>query len=161
MFMVKFGMVHDGCLVNELSRAFPAVKFICPGGFILGPSRVEELLALDQPSDEEIKAVIRHLQNTRGVDQVQLLERTADKAFIYFKASVVPKRFCAQVVEKNRCFKIGLETQHQGLERWTVGCAERKDAEQLVKDLSELGTVVEKSITETSWQLLLEGARLS
>ncbi len=161
MFMVKFGMVHEGCLVNELSRAFPMVKFICPGGFILGPSSVEELLVIDQPSDEEVNAVIHHLRNTRGVDQVKLLERAGNKAFVYFKACVVPKRFCAQVVEKSRCFKIGLETQNQGLERWTVGCAERKDAEQLLLDLSELGTVVEKSIIETSWQTLLEGVRLS
>jgi hypothetical protein len=161
MFLIKFGIVHEGCLVNELSRAFPTVKFICPGGFILGPSRVEELLAVDQPSDVDVQAVIRHFQNVRGVDQVQLLERTADKAFIYFKASVVPKRFCSQVVEKNRCFKISLETQHQGLEHWTVGCSERKDAEQLLLDLAELGTVVEKSIAEVSWQILLEGSRLS
>jgi hypothetical protein len=161
MFVIKFGIVHEGCLVNELSRAFPKIKFICPGGFILGPSRVEELLAVDRPSDAEVQAIIHHFQNVPGVDQVQLLERTADKAFIYFKASRVPKRFCSQAVEKNRCFKIGLETQHQGLERWTVGCSERKDAEQLLKDLAELGTLVDNSISETSWQMLLEGVRIS
>ncbi len=37
MIQVEFGIVHEGCLVNELSRALPEIRFICPGGFVLGP----------------------------------------------------------------------------------------------------------------------------
>ncbi len=37
MIQVEFGIVHEGCLVNELSRSLPEIRFICPGGFVLGP----------------------------------------------------------------------------------------------------------------------------
>ena len=44
MFRLKFGIVHRGCLVNEISRALPDLRLICPGGFILGPNTVEEVI---------------------------------------------------------------------------------------------------------------------
>jgi len=47
MFQVEFGVAHRGCLVNELSRAFPDVRFICPGGFVAGSS-AEEVIVLDR-----------------------------------------------------------------------------------------------------------------
>ena len=60
------------------------------------------------------------------------------------------------MVEKNRGFKIGMETQHDGLERWTVGCMTREHAEQLLKDLAQLGEVKVGTITETTWERVFD-----
>lgn len=157
MFKVEFEMGHEGCVVNELSRALPKIRLICPGGFILGPSSVAELIVVDNPSDEDVRAVMGFLEALPEIDRVQLLERTGDKAFIYFKSLRMPKTFCSQVVERNHGFCIGMEIQEDGLEKWTVGCVERSDAEQLLSDLEPLGEVTRQTITEGSWQALLDG----
>lgn len=157
MYQVEFSIVHQGCLVNELSRALPTLRFICPGGFITGPSSVEELIVLDSPSDEDIEQVMGFFEKLTEIDNLELLERTADKAFIYFRALRCPETFCSKVVEKNRGFGIGMEIQQDGLEKWKVGCAERSDAEQLLKDLQPLGELKHTSISQASWQNLLRG----
>ncbi|MAE60840.1 MAG: hypothetical protein CMJ49_05715 [Planctomycetaceae bacterium] len=157
MYQIEFGIVHRGCLVNELSRALPRVRMICPGGFILGPKSVEELVVLDRPSEEEVKAVLDHLDESDGIAEAQVVERSADKVYIYFKAIETPESFCSQVVERNRCLKIGMEIQSGGVEQWKVGCVERADAETLIEDMKELGELTYTKITETSWENLLTG----
>ena len=157
MFQVEFSIVHTGCLVNELSQEFPEIRFICPGGFITGPSAVEELIILDEPNDDQVQSVLAHLEAMNEIESARLLEHTDNKAFIYFRSTRVPQAFCSQVVEKNRGFRIGFEVQQHGLETWRVACAERDHAEQLLKDLEPLGQLKAKSIKEVSWQTLLDG----
>jgi hypothetical protein len=156
MFEVTFSIIHDGCLVNELSRRFPEVRFVCPGGFVLGASAVEELIILDAPSDSQVQSVMAHLEALDEIASVRLLERTGDGAFVYFRSTRVPRAFCSQVVERNRGFRIGFEIQQNGLEIWRVACVERAHAEQLLVDLADLGQITEHSIKEVSWQELLE-----
>ena len=151
MFKVEFGIVHHNCPTNQLSRNFPDVHFTSPGGFIVSPGLVEEVLIIDDANDETVEAVMHYLNTTPGYDECEPLERTADRAFIRWRASCTPEAFCSQVVEKNRAFKIGNEVQHEGLERWTVACYTRRQAEQLLEDLKALGEVKIARITETSW----------
>jgi hypothetical protein len=157
MFKVEFAIVHEGCLVNELSREFPEARFICPGGFIQGQTGVSELIVIEDSDTELVAAVVSSLQKRPEIENVRVLERTGDKAFVYFKSSRLPETFCSQVVQRNEGFPIGREIQEDGLEKWTVGCVEPEHAEQLLKDMAPLGTIVQESITETSWQTLLGG----
>ena len=152
MFKVQFGMIHNNCPTNQMSRALPHIRFVSPGGFELNQSVVEEVAALHNPSDDDVEAVLAYLSNTPGYNEFELLERTPQWAFIRWRATCSPQGFCSQVVDRNRCFKIGMETQHHGLEQWTVGCATRQQAAQLLADLSELGEVQFESITETTWE---------
>ena len=152
MFKVQFGMIHNNCPTNQMSRALPHIRFVSPGGFELNQSVVEEVAALHNPSDDDVEAVLAYLGNTPGYNEFELLERTPQWAFIRWRATCSPQGFCSQVVDRNRCFKIGMETQHHGLEQWTVGCATRQQAEQLLADLRELGEVQFESITETTWE---------
>ena len=157
MFKLEFGIVHRGCLVNELSRAVPKIRFICPGGFILGPSSTEEILAIDKPDEGDVQAVMGYLKGSPGIAEAEVVERTPDKAFIRILTSANPEGFCSEAVARNRCFRIGMEIQHGGVERWAVGSFERAQAEQLLKDLAGLGELKYHSISEVSWQALLEG----
>ncbi|MCX6991851.1 MAG: hypothetical protein NT011_01785 [Kiritimatiellaeota bacterium] len=157
MFNVEFHIVHRGCLVNELSRSFPKIRFICPGGFVLGPSSVEELIVLDKPSEAEVQAVLNYLGTSPKVATVELLERSSNRAFVRMVSTALPQKFCSQVVAKHHCFPIGTEIQEGGLEMWRVGCVERRQAEQLLEELEGLGELKHSSISEGSWQALLEG----
>jgi len=157
MFKVEVHIVHQGCLANEMSRAFPKLRFLCPGGFI-ADSSVSELVALDSPGDEDVRAVMDFFAGRDEITEARVLERTADKAFIYYTSSRLPETFCSQVVQRNRCFPIGMEIQEAGLEKWTVGCVERSQAESLLKDLEALGPIRHADISETSWQELLTPA---
>ena len=156
MFKLEFGIVHNNCPTNQLSRNFPDVHFTSPGGFIIRPGLVEEVLVIDDASDRIVEEVMHFLNNTEGYELCELLERTPDRAFIRWQASCTPEAFCSQVVEKNRAFKIGNEVQHEGLERWTVACFSRDQAEQIVEDLNALGEVKIANITETSWAEVLD-----
>lgn len=156
MFKVEFGIVHYGCLVNELSEAVPAVRFICPGGFSLGPTSAEEIIVLDRPSGEELQRVMDHLQAAPGIEKAQLLEQSADKAFIRIVASTSPDHgYCSEAVSRNRGFRIGMEIQEGGVEQWKVGFFERAQAEQLLRDLAGMGELKFQSIADVSWQELL------
>lgn len=157
MFKVEFSIVHQGCLVNELSRDFPKIRFICPGGFVLGPSSVEEVIVLDKPSEDEVQAVLDYLEALPKVVTVELLERTANRAFVRFASTALPEKFCSEVVAKHHCFPIGMEIQQGGLEMWRVGCVERCQAELLLEELKGLGELKHSSISEVRWQELLEG----
>ena len=157
MFRVEFGIVHHGCPTNQLTRQFPQFRFINPGGFVLGPSTVEEIMALVEPSEQDIRDLLDYTAGEETYEVCELIERSLDKAFFRMRANCVPREFCSEVVEKNHGFKIGMETQGDGLERWTVGCLRRDQAEQILKDLEAVGEVKVGRITETSWQELLDG----
>ena len=159
MYKVKFAIVHKGCVVNELSRTFPKLRIICPGGFVTGPSSVEELVVLDKPCDKDVEEVMGFFGKLSEIDNVELLERTADKAFLYFRSQRLPKTFCSKVVETNSGFRIGMEIQEDGLEKWKVGCVTLSNAEQLLKDLRSLGELKDTSISQVPWQELLKGER--
>ena len=81
------------------------MAFFLPGGFITGPSAVEELIILDPPTDSLVHSVLAHLEAMDEIESVCLLERTPDKAFIYFRSIRVPQAFCSQVVQKNPWFQ--------------------------------------------------------
>ena len=157
MVKLEFGIVHEGCLVNELSRALPEVRLICPGGHILGPSSVEEILVIDQPGETDAEAVLDHLRRTPGVTEVELLERAGGRAFIRLAAGAVPAAgFVSEAVARNRCFRLGTEVQLGGVEHWQVGCARPSDVQQLLQDLEGMGEIKYHSVSEVSWQGLLE-----
>ena len=156
MFRADFSIVHRGCLVNRLSRRLPRIRFICPGGF-LEPASVEELIILDNPSDDDVGAVTGFLKAATGVTQADLLERTSDKAFVRFVSTARPETFCSQVVARHHGFRIGMEIQKDGLEMWRVGCVERRQAEEMIEELKALGELKHSAISEASWQELLEG----
>ena len=59
------------------------------------------------------------------------------------------------MVANNQGFRIGMEIQQGGVEKWKVGCFERANAEQMLKDLAKLGEIKSQSISEVSWQELL------
>jgi len=157
MFKVEFSVVHQGCLVNELSRAFPKIRFICPGGFV-GDSSAEEIVVLDKPREDDVQTVLDYLETLPTVQAVELLERTSSQAFIRFVTSALPEKFCSEVVKQHRCLRIGMEIQQDGLEMWQVGCLKRRQAEQLLAAMESLGELKHSSISEVSWQKLLAGA---
>ena len=155
MHKLEFGIVHRGCLVNEMSRALPDIRLICPGGFILGPNTVEEVIAIDRPEQDDIDRVFKLLEAKAGIAEAELLERTTDKAFIRILVSISPDTgFCSQAVARNRGFRIGMELQEGGVEKWTVGCIRRADAEKLVEELRTMGELTYQTIEEVSWQAL-------
>ena len=156
MIKVEVAMVLYLCPTYRMSLALPHVRFISPGGFVVGDEMVEEVAAVYHPSDEDVQAVLDYLGSTPGYEHFELLERTPKWAFIRWRAVCSSKGFCSQVVEKNLGFKIGMEIQHEGLERWTVGCATRGDAEQLLEDLHQLGDVKVAQITETTWERVFD-----
>lgn len=157
MVRMEFGIVHEGCLVNELSRALPEVRLICPGGFILGPSSVEEIIVIDQPGQTDVEAVLSHLRAMAGITEAELLEHTGDRAFIQITVTALPGTgFCSEAVVRNRCFRLGMEIQQGGVEHWKVGCARASDARQLLEDLKSLGELKYHSVSEASWEALLE-----
>ena len=141
MFLLEFGVVHEGCVVNELSRALPNDRFICPGGFILNEHSADEIIALDGPTDADVEAVQPFLQSSGSIAESSLVERTPGRAFVHLRSSTAPAvGYCSQAVERNPCFRIGHEIQHKGVEQWRVGCRDRSNAEGLIEDLKEWGT---------------------
>ena len=156
MFWLEFGVVHEGCVVNELSRAVPNVRLICPGGFILNEHSADEIIALDGPTEAEVEAVLEVLQSSGSIAESSLVERTAVKAFVHLRSSAAPAvGYCSQAVERNRCFRIGQEIQHEGVEQWRVGCRDRSNAEGLIEDLKEMGDLRYHKISEVSSEELI------
>jgi hypothetical protein len=156
MYRVEFGVVHEGCVVNELSRAVPSVRLVCPGGFIVSAESADEILALSHPTDAEVEAVLEFLSASPAIAESGLVERTPDHAYVHLLSQLAPAAgYCSQVVEKNRCFRLGYEIQANGVEQWQVGCAERSQAEGLLRDLPALGELKYGRITEASWADLI------
>ena len=156
MYKLVFGIVHRGCLVNELSRALPEIRLICPGGFILSPSSVEEVLVLDSASEQDLESVLDYFRKSPGIAEVEVLERLPQQAFIRIRTSTAPKTFCSEAVARHRCFPLGIEIQQRGVEQWKVGCRDRSQAEALVEELKTMGELKHHSISEVSWKALLE-----
>ena len=154
MFRVEFSLVHRGCLVNEVSGAFPDVRLICPGGFIEGSS-AEEVIVLDNPSEDRVQQIVEYLAASPKIMETELLERTTDKAFVRFVTESLPEEFCSRVVEKHHGFRLGMEIQEGGVEIWRVGCAKREQAEELLQELKSLGDMKHSAISETSWEEMM------
>ena len=157
MFKLEFGIVHEGCLVNRMSRALPNLKIVSAGGFIVNPSQADEILIIEKPTDQNVEAALSFLKNSGEIEVAKELERTDDKSFIRILTTAAPNTgYCSEAVSKNRCFNLNMEIQQKGVEQWQVGCLERSQAEQLVEDLKKMGTLKYHRITESSWNDLLQ-----
>ena len=155
MYLLEFSIAHEGCVVNELSRAVPNVRFVCPGGFVINENAADEILALDDPTDSDLESVIKFMNESSSVDNFSIVEKTINRVFIYFRSASAPEvGYCSEAVERNHCFGIGHEIQHKGLEQWRVGCKNRSDAEGLVNDLKGMGDLQHHKISEVSWEEL-------
>ena len=158
MFLLEFGIEHRGCIVNELSRAMPHIRMICPGGFILDADTADEVIALDKPTDGDVQAVLGYLGDASTIAEVSLIERTPDRAFVHFLSPVAPEvGYCSKAVERNRCFRLGSEVQEGGVEKWRVGCKEHSYADGLVEELRGMGDLKYHNLREASWEELIAG----
>ena len=100
--------------------------------------------------------MLAFLNASPSIAESELLERTPDHAYVHLLSQTAPGAgYCSQVVEKNRCFRLGYEIQMDGVEQWQVGCAERSQAEGLLRDLPALGELKYGRITEASWSDLV------
>ena len=152
MFKVEFGMIHNNCPTNQMSRAFPHVRFISPGGFELEGSMIEEVAAIHNPSDEDVEAVLAIWATHQGMTSLSFWSAPpSGPSFVGERPArrkgSAPRRSRGTVVSRS-----GWETQHDGLEQWTVGCVTRQQAQQLLEDLKQLGEVRFGRITETTWK---------
>ena len=130
MFLLEFELVHRGCIANELSRAVPNVRMIAVGGFVLENRGDDEIIALDNPTETDIESAMDFLRSSDIIEQLSVIERSPDRAFIHLTSNAGPEvGYCSETVERNRCHKIGLEIQHEGVERWRVRCTDRSYAE--------------------------------
>ena len=73
MVKLEFGVVHEGCIVNELSRALPEIRFICPGGFVLSQSSAEEIIVIDKADDRKIEATLDFLHTSEAIAEADLI----------------------------------------------------------------------------------------
>jgi hypothetical protein len=157
MVRLEFGVVHDGCTVNELSRALPDIRFICPGGFVLSESSAEEIIVIDEADDNKIEATLAFLHASEAIAQASLIERTRGKAFIRILTQTNPESgFCSDAVSKHKGFKLGHEIQFGGVECWAVGCFLVADAANILRDIAAMGEIKHQRISESTWHELLE-----
>lgn len=154
MFKVKFEVVHQGCMVNETSRAFPHIRIICAGGFVDGSS-VEEIIVLEKASEADVRAVMRFLETPPRTQLAEILEQDAGMTFIRFVSNTLPEEFCSRLVAEYHGYPLSKEIQCGGLEIWEVGCFDRRQGEQLLSAIESVGEVKHKSITEARWRDLL------
>ena len=100
--------------------------------------------------------MLEFLSASPSIAESGLVERTPDHAYVHLLSQVAPAAgYCSQVVEKNRCFRLGYEIQMNGVERWQVGCEERSQANGLLRDLPALGELKYGRITDASWADLI------
>lgn len=90
MYEMEFGIVHEGRVVNELSRAVLDVRLVCPGDFIVRADSADEVPALDNPTDAQVESVLGFLRESNSIAEVELLERTPDAAFVHLVSSAAP-----------------------------------------------------------------------
>ena len=146
-------------MMIALSQSLPDIRFICPGGFVLNDSSAEEVIAIDKPGSTDVQSALDHLKRQPEVAEVELLESTSDKAFVRILTSANPGTgFCLEAVERNRCFPIGMEIQYGGVEHWKVGCYKRSQDDELLAQLARMGELQYQTISEASWQDVLERA---
>jgi hypothetical protein len=140
-----------------MSRALPSLKIVSAGGFILNPTQADEILIIENPTEEDVEDALSFLKNSGEIEVAKELERTEDKSFIRILTTAAPNTgYCSEVVAKNRCFNLNMEVQHNGVEQWLVGCLERSQADQLVEDLKKMGSLQYHRITESSWNDLIQ-----
>lgn len=157
MIKIKFGIVHRDCYVNELSRKFPQLRIVCPGGFQTGKKSVEEIIALATKDKREVKAVIDYFNHSQCISKVELLATTRQFTFILLVTRSIPKTgFVSNVVAKNRCFRLDFEVQEAGIEKWVVGCVSRDSADQLLTDLARLGELKYAKVSTVSYGELIK-----
>ncbi len=157
MFLLEFGLVHRGCIANQLSQAVPNVRMIAVGGFVLENRGADEIIALDNPTDAEVDAAMDFLRSADIIDEVSVIERSGERVFIHLISNAGPEvGYCAEAVERNRCHKIGLEIQHGGVEQWRVRATQPAYLESLVEDLRGMGELKYHKISqEGSWEELI------
>lgn len=157
MFLLEFGLVHRGCVANELSRAVPGVRMIAVGGFVVENRGADEIIAMDNPAESDVESALHFLRNSDIIKEVSVIERSSDRAFIHLVSSAGPEvGYCSEAVERNRCHKIGLEIQDGGVEQWRVRATHRSYVEALVEDLKGMGDLKYHKITEEgSWEELI------
>ena len=116
MFKLEFGIVHEGCLVNRMSRALPNLKIVSAGGFIVTPTQADEILIIEKPTDQDVEDALSFLKNSGEIEVARELERTKDKSFIRILTTAAPNTgYCSAAVAKNRCFNLNMEIQHASL----------------------------------------------
>ena len=159
MIKVAFGIVHRDCLVNELSRKFPRLQIVCPGGFRTGKQSVEEILALATNDKRQVEAVLGYLRSSQGVIKAEWLATSGRFVFLLLATRRIPKTgFVSAVVAKNRCFRLVFEVQEGGIEKWVVGCVSRGSADHLLADLARLGPLNYATISEVSYGELMKSS---
>jgi predicted DNA binding protein len=155
MYKVDFTIVAPDSPINRLSKAFPDLRFVSLGSFDLDETSAEEFVAIGPANDDQVKGVLEYLATAQGHEGFELLERAGDRAFVRWQAACEPETFSSRVVAENHCFKIGGEAVKDGQETWSVGCASRAQAEQLLRELGEVGELIASEISEATWDLVL------
>ena len=161
MYTLEFGIVHQDCVVNELSRKYPSVKIVCLGGIVLDPNlsgghTAEEILSIESSNETEILDSIQFLKEHDQIAEISIIEKTTGKTIVRLLASAVPVTgYCSEVVRKNRCYPLGLEIQKGGIERWVVGSYESSQLDSLLEQLSKMGEIKYKNISESNWSALV------
>ena len=161
IYTLEFGIVHQDCVVNELSRKYPNVKIVCLGGIVLdsdlsGGYTAEEILSIESSNETEILDSIRFLKEHNQIAEISIVEEATGKTIVRLLASAVPvSGYCSEVVRKNRCYPLGLEIQKGGVEQWLVGSYESSQLDSLIKELSNMGEIKYKNVSKTNWSNLV------
>jgi len=161
MYTLEFGIVHQDCVVNELSRKYPSVKIVCLGGIVLDPNlsgghTAEEILSIESSNETEILDSIQFLKEHDQIAEISIIEKTTGKTIVRLLASAVPVTgYCSEVVRKNRCYPLGLEIQKGGIEQWLVGSYESSQLDSLLKQLSNMGEIKYKKMSKSNWSDLV------
>ena len=142
MFFLEFGLVHDGCIVNQLSRFMPQVCIVAVGGFVLSNGDADEIIALDCPSESEVESVLEFLRKSQMIDKVKLIENSDHHVFIHLISNSAPK--------------VGFEIQHEGVEHWKVISTNVSYFETLIEGIKERGDLkYHKMSIQRSWEDLI------
>lgn len=159
MFLLEFGIVHDGCIANQLSRFLPQVRMVAVGGFVLPNGGADEIIALDYPEESEVESALEFLRNSHMIDNARVIEHSEHRAFIHLISNSAPKvGYCSETVTNNLCHKVELEIQHDGIEHWKVMSTESSYLGTLVEDLKKMGELRYHTVsTEGSWEDLISG----
>ena len=95
MYTLEFGIVHQDCVVNELSRKYPSVKIVCLGGIVLDPNlsdghTAEEILSIESSNETEILDSIQFLKEHDQISEISIIEKATGKSIVRLLASAVP-----------------------------------------------------------------------
>lgn len=159
MFLLEFGLIHDGCIVNQLSRFIPRVRIVAVGGFVLSNGGANEIIALDCPVESEVESALEFLRKSQMIDSVSVVENSDHRVFIHLISNSAPEvGYCSETVNRNLCHKVGLEIQHEGVEQWKVMSTEVSYFETLIGDLKKMGDLKYHKVSrEVSWEDLIAG----